>query len=476
MAGNFKCPQGQICSNEFGTRTGKDTTNGFYRTSTAISQQSGGAAVSGGTTTLYYWKPANVSGQITLAGVVTNKGSWVPAAKTSDGQTWELLKDSDGKPVLGTDAANSLKNSNGNLNKNTSVQVTRALESSGITSKQEQTRVITPPASSNPADSAATGGDVANQNDQDNTSTPVDLSGIANLNFEGVGQRDQYADYKYPLNQGSQPTDYIVFKAFKYGGRDVNGASGNIFSFKERDLKQEIKGSVRLPIQPSVTDQNGVKWNEGTITPLQMGGANLALGTINGGAEGATAALENALRTTQDGEVSSQIKNFVALYAAEQAVQTNLAARLTGAIVNPNLELLFDGPTLRPFTFNFKLSPRSIQEAEQVKGIIRFFKQTMAVVTTPKDLFLKAPCVYEISYFYQGKPHKGINKIKKCALQACSVDYTPDGSYMTFNEDFMENGDNKSHSMFSYNLSLQFMELEPIYAKDYDDSSKEIGY
>jgi hypothetical protein len=47
---------------------------------------------------------------------------------------------------------------------------------------------------------------------------------------------------------------------------------------------------------------------------------------------------------------------------------------------------------------------------------------------------------------------------------------------MTFNEDFMENGDNKSHSMFSYNLSLQFMELEPIYAKDYDDSSKEIGY
>ena len=33
--------------------------------------------------------------------------------------------------------------------------------------------------------------------------------------------------------------------------------------------------------------------------------------------------------------------------------------------------------------------------------------------------------------------------------------------------------------MFSYTLSLQFMELEPIYAKDYTDgtiSNDEIGY
>jgi|688.fasta_scaffold00667_11 hypothetical protein len=476
MAGNFQCPQGQICSGEFSSKTSGSArsstgVSGLYRTSTAVSQQSGGTAVTGGTTTLYKWQGVN-----NLTGVVTGNGSWVPVARTNNGTSWDLLKSSDGKQILSASEASSLTNQNGKLYQNTSTEVTRTLENSGISSKEEQKRVITPPDTSNPADTPPTGGDVNNQNGQDTTATSVNISGIANLDFKGVGQRGEYADYRYPLNEGTQSIDYIIFKAFKYGGRDVGGASGDIFSFKERDLKQEIKGSVRLPIQPSITDQNGVKWNEGTITPLQMGGANLSLGTINNGVEGAKAALSNALRTTQDGEVSSQIQNFVALYAAEQAVQTNLAARLTGAIVNPNLELLFDGPTLRPFTFNFKLSPRSIKEAEQVKGIIRFFKQTMAVVTTPKDLFLKAPCVYEISYFYQGKPHKGINKIKKCALQACSVDYTPDGSYMTFNEDFMEDGDNKSHSMFSYTLSLQFMELEPIYAKDYDDSSSEIGY
>lgn len=475
MAGNFQCPQGQVCSGEFRTITGgnraagESQENNLYRTSTAVSRQSGSNVVSGGTTTLYKWSGAN-----NLTSIVTGTGNWVPVARTTDGTSWNVLNDSNGKPLLNKGALNSLTNSNGSLNRNTAVQVSRALSQDGITSKDEQNRIIQQQPTPNPATPPPLGADPNNIPPTES----INLEGIANLNFEGVGQRGEYADYHYPLEEGSQPIDYIIFKAFKYGGRDVGGASGNIFSFKDRDLKQDIKGSVRLPIQPSITDQNGVKWNEGTITPLQMGLANLSLGTIAGGADGARAALEEALRTTQDPKVAGQIKNFVALFAAEQAVQTNLAARLTGAIVNPNLELLFDGPTLRPFTFNFKLSPRSDREADEVKKIIRFFKQTMAVVTTPKDLFLKAPCVYEISYFYQGKPHKGINRIKKCALQACSVDYTPDGSYMTFNEDFKEDN-KKTHSMFSYTLSLQFMELEPIYAKDYTDgtiSNDEIGY
>ena len=36
----------------------------------------------------------------------------------------------------------------------------------------------------------------------------------------------------------------------------------------------------------------------------------------------------------------------------------NLITRTTGAILNPNLDLLFQAPTLRPFNFNFSLSPR----------------------------------------------------------------------------------------------------------------------
>ena len=49
-----------------------------------------------------------------------------------------------------------------------------------------------------------------------------------------------------------------------------------------------------------------------------------------------------------------------------------------------------------------------------------------------------------------------------CALTNLSVDYTPDGSYMTYGE----NG-----SMTAYNLSLSFGEIEPNYEDEYDSPS-----
>ena len=60
-------------------------------------------------------------------------------------------------------------------------------------------------------------------------------------------------------------------------------------------------------------------------------------------------------------------------------VTTNqLLARGSGEVLNPNMELLFGGPTLRNFRFNYKLTPRNEKEAQQVKLIIRAFKRNMA--------------------------------------------------------------------------------------------------
>ena len=41
----------------------------------------------------------------------------------------------------------------------------------------------------------------------------------------------------------------------------------------------------------------------------------------------------------------------------------------TGAIVNPNMELLFNAPQLRPFAFTYRLSPRNREESVMVKKI-----------------------------------------------------------------------------------------------------------
>ena len=69
------------------------------------------------------------------------------------------------------------------------------------------------------------------------------------------------------------------------------------------------------------------------------------------------------------------------------------------------------------------------------------------------------------------KDHPWINRIKECALTGCTVNYTPAGSYATF-------GDG---AMTSYEIGLQFSELEAIYDDDYKNSGgkgneSEIGY
>jgi hypothetical protein len=153
---------------------------------------------------------------------------------------------------------------------------------------------------------------------------------------------------------------------------------------------------------------------------------------------------------------------------------SNLFARVTNSIINPNLELLFNRPNLRPFNFVFKMAPRDDTEAEQVKGIIKALKQSSAVQIGSGELFLKTPFVYRLSYMTQkgqeeAKIHPSLNLIKECALTSVNVDYTPSNVYMTYNDD--------SATMTAYTMQLQFSELIPVYADDYlKEKSHLIGY
>ena len=133
------------------------------------------------------------------------------------------------------------------------------------------------------------------------------------------------------------------------------------------------------------------------------------------------------------------------------------------------MELLFNAPALGTFTFNFVLSPRDESEAKQVKQIIRFFKQGMSVKTT-NSIFLKAPNIFNIRYQTFDKngieiqDHPSLNRIKTCALTGFNVDYTPSGSYMTFNDE--------ERTMTQYAVQMNFTELNPIYEDDYNPSGE----
>jgi hypothetical protein len=158
-------------------------------------------------------------------------------------------------------------------------------------------------------------------------------------------------------------------------------------------------------------------------------------------------------------------------YFVEQSVGVNgLLSRTIGGAINNNLELLFNGPTLRSFTFNFKLTAREPEEAVLIKNIIRYFKKSMVPGLSQSKLFLLAPNVFKIKYVYTGQGdvatgHPYLNKIKVAALRDMSVNYTPDGNYMTY----------RDGSMTQYDLSLTFGEIDPIYEPDYYEGEGKEG-
>lgn len=303
--------------------------------------------------------------------------------------------------------------------------------------------------------------------------TPVDASSVPLEipEIQSNSLKTDYEDLVYPTNLGSNKQDFIQFFSYTYGGRSFSpGASGDLsLGIGDRNLKR-TEGSVTLPIQPSINDTNTVEWGGENLNPISAFAASLSFGAMSNPSQAFNDAIGQSERMLKE---NANISPSAKLYLAGKAVGVNgLLSRIGGGVLNPNIELLFQGPQLRPFSFTFRLSPRDQKEAEVVKKIIRYFKQNMSVKTTQDNLFLKAPNVFKIKYVNGStrEDHKSLNRIKTCALQSCSVDYTPDGSYMTFND--------TEHTMASYNLTLQFQELEPVTEKDYNDLNdiNTIGY
>ena len=291
--------------------------------------------------------------------------------------------------------------------------------------------------------------------------TPEEPKGGAKRPGGGVGGSLIYPESLKELDQ-----DYITFQAFEYEPQEIVGIK---FEGGDPDPGNPVDGKIFLPINGDISDSNTVAWGPNNINPIQAAMFKLARNMIKGG--NINIDLENIKETIiKEGGELSNIKEAVKTYFAQQAVSaTGLLSRTNGAILNPNLRLLFNNPELRQFTFQFKLSPRSDREAITVRKIIRYFKQYMAVRRTAQEFFLVAPHVFKINYVSPGNEHhKSINKIKTCALLACNVQYAADGNYMTFNDE--------ARTMTSYILTLNFNEQDPVYYDEYTDPEDVISY
>ena len=239
-----------------------------------------------------------------------------------------------------------------------------------------------------------------------------------------------------------------------------------------------------------ISETNVTAWGEDSLSTLAAILGQSASGVAGQFGQGdvlgsGQTALE-LLNKLTDGPAKSAIQQFLTLNAASSLVKKfgvnfnpeAFRSRVTGTAINPNLELLFQGPKLRSFGFQFKLIPRSEKEARHIRYLIKFFKKGMAPKRTESQpFFLGAPNVFDI-HFRSGNNEdssfsrdlKSIGNIKTCALQQCVINYTPDGFYAAFQ-------DSKVNSQpIAVTIQLAFTELTPLYNDNYDSNTDNAGW
>ena len=264
--------------------------------------------------------------------------------------------------------------------------------------------------------------------------------------------------------------DYISITAYNYVASGLNMTKSRKPNFKGKDPRFKSKFEViQLPMQPQLSEATSVNWGGDTMNMIQAEGAQIAANAIERAGDGKIgealggmvndtgAALNNIL-------ADGGSKERVIAYFAGQAVGANVIGRTTGQVINPNLELLFSGPNLRSFNFNFTLTPRDSEEARIVRKIIRAMKRNMTPQRSSQNLFLESPRIFELEYIFgdTNREHPFMNKFKPCACTNFTVNYTPDGSYMTYRGE---------PSMTAYQISMSFGEIEPIYSDEYGGES-----
>jgi hypothetical protein len=283
--------------------------------------------------------------------------------------------------------------------------------------------------------------------------------------------RDKYGDHSYP-KPFPEKQDRVKFTMFRYSPKNLdvdNFKTGDVFG--KRSQPKNNMGTVQLPITPQIQDTNTVSWGNDDMNAFAAMAASASYNIIKTGGTAIAQEAGAVAKLLQSEGGNASLKSAAAAYLAGEAAGGNKSflTRVTGALINPNTELLFNAPTLRTFGFSFTMSAREPDEAKEIKKIIRFFKQGMSVKRASTGLFLKTPNIFDIKYILgdTNKDHPWINQIKTCALTSCSVNYTPAGNYATFYDG----------AMSAYEMTLSFTELDPVFEDDYkSDNDATIGY
>ena len=303
----------------------------------------------------------------------------------------------------------------------------------------------------------------------------------------------------YPLD--IDPTqDHIKITRYEYIRTDINASKpagqtrffGRKINIAGDSVKgSKPKGSILLPM-PKPTDVNAADWGKSELNESGLFGlgaaAKLSLGGAAIGKDPVQRAKEGAMRLRKSGNMFrdrpgatgllgipggvARSRQFLQAQAATRLAKTasaaagveidtdTLLARVGSKVLNPNAEMLFQGPTIRQFAFSFQMIARSEKEGKEIRRIIKFLKEGMA----PKfenTTFLKNPDIFILQY-KNGKGEfdilRTVNQFNPggLALTLLNTDYAPSGYWSAYTDS----------QPVAIKMDMNFTELRPMYQDD----------
>ena len=298
---------------------------------------------------------------------------------------------------------------------------------------------------------------------------------------------------KYPHDAvygqpGIAGQDHIVIEQFQYKApqalflQEKRETASYLSGLRRNSNIERFLGIAKLPIPNNLSFSNGVSWGDSKMNAIEAAAFfntfSSTAGVVGSGDIGRFVNdlgqdLGKVVKEIRGGGLSENspanlaLSSFIAQFALGRVginVDGNAAlTRSSGAAINPNLELLFNGPKLRNFQFSFNFAPNDEIDGRAMRQIQKFFKMGMSPVRNQDNLlFLGSPNVFRIRYRTKEKERiKGLPMHKICALTSCEINYAPDNVYQSYEDD------NAGSSPVRTVMNLSFTELTPVFQDDY---------
>ena len=226
-----------------------------------------------------------------------------------------------------------------------------------------------------------------------------------------------------------------------------------------KDLAVDFeKGSVQLflPQQLQINDAAGYSnMDLGNIGYSIEQGASIigaTAGAIEQGVNDFKSLFDRGLPTASAELAMVRAARNIPVIAPEASAGIS---QLKGVTVNPNTRAQFTSVPLREFSFQFTLIPKSQQEAEMIKKIIRWFRKETYPELIAGGFGYKFPSRLRIVASYKNKVHINGIRFLPVYLRSFSVAYNSQGQGM-----------HKDGNFNSAAITMAFVESRPLSRKD----------